>query len=123
MLTGIIDLVFEHQQKFYIVDYKSNFLGGDLQDYRPDRLRQAVLDRRYDLQYLLYTVALHRYLRQRLKDYQYRRHFGGVYYLFLRGMRPQLGPDSGVFHDLPDETLINWLDSGLLACEQGEKTA
>ena len=115
MITGIVDLVFEHQGRFHIADYKSNFLGGALADYAPDRLRQAVFDRRYDLQYLLYCLALHRYLRQRLPGYDYASHFGGVYYLFLRGMRPASGPRFGVHADRPDQALIDWLDRQLLA--------
>lgn len=115
MITGIIDLIFEHDGRFYIADYKSNFLGGALGDYAPDNLRQAVLDRRYDLQYLLYALALHRYLRQRLVDYDYGTHFGGVYYLFLRGMRPASGPRFGIHFDLPDRDLIDWLDRQLFA--------
>ncbi len=117
MITGIIDLIFEHDGRFYIVDYKSNFLGGALVDYAPDKLRQAVLDRRYDLQYLLYVTALHRYLRQRLTDYDYGTHFGGVYYLFLRGMRPASGPRFGIHFDLPEQALIDWLDRQLFAPE------
>ena len=115
MITGIVDLVFEHDGRFHIADYKSNFLGGALADYAPDRLRQAVFDRRYDLQYLLYCLALHRYLRQRLPGYDYATHFGGVYYLFLRGMRPASGPRFGVHADRPDQALIDWLDTRLLA--------
>lgn len=110
IITGIVDLIFEHNGKFYVADYKSNFLGGVLDDYQPENLRQAVFDRRYDLQYLLYTLALHRYLKQRLGDYCYDTHFGGVYYLFLRGMRPATGPAYGVFHELPDKALIETLD-------------
>ena len=123
MVNGIIDLVFEYQGKFYIADYKSNFLGGSLDDYLPDRLRQAVFDRRYDLQYLLYTLAVHRYLRQRLDNYRYSEHFGGVYYLFLRGMRPEHGPACGVFHDRPGEQLIEQLDSELFGTEGLEASA
>ena len=110
MVNGIIDLVFEYQGKYYIADYKSNFLGGQFSDYRPSGLEKAVLERRYDLQYLLYTLALHRYLGQRLQDYEYQLHMGGVYYLFLRGMRPPSGPDRGVYFDLPDRSLIEALD-------------
>ncbi len=110
IITGIIDLIFEHNGKFYVTDYKSNFLSGVLGDYRPENLRQAVFDRRYDLQYLLYTLALHRYLKQRLDNYYYDTHFGGVFYLFLRGMRPATGPAYGVFHELPDKALIETLD-------------
>ena len=97
MVTGIIDLVFEYEGRFYIADYKSNFLGGQFGDYERPGLEQAVYERRYDLQYLLYTLALHRYLRQRLRGYDYARHFGGIYYLFLRGMRPESGPACGVY--------------------------
>ncbi len=102
LLTGVIDLVFEYDGKFYLADYKSNFLGASLDDYRPQQLAQAMLDRRYDLQALLYSVALHRYLDQRLPDYDYERHFGGCYYLFLRAMRPQSGPRYGVHFERPD---------------------
>jgi exodeoxyribonuclease V beta subunit len=111
MVNGVIDLVFEHRGRFYIADYKSNFLGGRFADYDGDRLRVAVFERRYDLQYLLYTLALHRYLRRRLSDYDYERHVGGVYYLFLRGMRPQTGPNYGVFFDRPAIDLIEALDA------------
>ena len=110
MVNGIIDLVFEHEGKYYIADYKSNFLGGRLSDYSPPELKKAVLERRYDLQYLLYTLAMHRFLGQRLPDYRYNHHMGGVFYLFLRGMRPPSGPDRGVYFDLPDRALIEALD-------------
>ena len=110
MVTGIIDLVFEHEGRFYIADYKSNFLGGQFVDYERPGLEQAVYERRYDLQYLLYTLALHRYLCQRLRGYDYARHFGGVYYLFLRGMRPESGPACGVYFHRPDPALVETLD-------------
>ena len=99
LITGVIDLVFVHQGKYYLADYKSNHLGSSLQDYRPDRLKQAMVDRRYDLQSLIYTIALHRYLGRRIPDYRYEQHFGGCFYLFLRAMRPQSGPDRGVYFE------------------------
>ncbi|MDP1930260.1 MAG: exodeoxyribonuclease V subunit beta [Gammaproteobacteria bacterium] len=114
MITGVIDLVFEHDGRFYIADYKSNFLGSALTDYAPEQLRQGIFDRRYDLQYLLYVLALHRYLRQRIRDYDYVRHMGGIYYLFLRGMRPASGPRFGVHFDLPPLALIHELDTQVL---------
>jgi len=110
MITGIIDLVFEHEGKYYLADYKSNFLGASLYDYTPDKLQLAIYDRRYDLQYLLYSVALHRYLAKRVPDYHYELHFGGVYYLFIRAMRPQHGQQYGVFFNLPDYNRIVELD-------------
>lgn len=102
LITGVIDLIFEHEGKFYVADYKSNHLGHSFEDYTPDALSQAIIDRRYDLQYLIYSIALHRYLEKRVPDYQYETHFGGVYYLFLRAMRPEFGSTYGVFFKLPD---------------------
>ncbi len=87
-LKGFIDLVFEHDGKFYLLDWKSNHLGYGAEDYRQERLRDAMAEHGYYLQYLLYTVALNRYLRLRVPGYSYEQHFGGVYYLFVRGMRP-----------------------------------
>ena len=110
LLTGIIDLVFEHDGKFYLADYKSNFLGARLEDYRPAVLAQAMLERRYDLQAMLYSVALQRYLCQRLPDYTHERHFGGCYYLFLRAMRPDSGPRSGVHFERPGKTRLDAFD-------------
>ena len=111
LITGIIDLVFEHQGRYYVADYKSNFLGRKLQDYAPDKLQQAMLDRRYDLQSLLYSLALHRLLAQRLVDYDFETHFGGSYYLFLRAMRPAHGTDYGVHFDRPDQESIEAFDA------------
>jgi exodeoxyribonuclease V beta subunit len=110
MVNDVIDLMFEHRGRFSIADYKRNFLGGRIADYDGDRLRAAVYERRYDLQYLLYTLALHRYLRRRLCGYDYERHFGGVYYLFLRGMRPETRRTCGVYFERPAVDLIEALD-------------
>ena len=115
LVTGVIDLVFEHGGRYYLADYKSNLLGRRLEDYAPERLAAEIAARRYDLQYLLYTLALHRHLRLRLADYDYERHFGGVYYLFLRGMRPAHGPSRGVFHARPPAALVHALDTEIFA--------
>ena len=111
MVTGVIDLVFEHGGRYYIADYKSNFLGPDPQDYAQERLASAIRAHRYDLQYLLYTLALHRYLRTRLPGYDYRTHVGGACYLFLRGMRPEHGDRLGVYWAYPDPDLVAHLDT------------
>ncbi len=111
LLTGFIDLVFEHEGRFYVADYKSNYLGSTLEDYRPDRLAGAIIEHRYDLQYVLYSLALYRLLRLRLGDsWSYENQFGGIYYLFLRGMRREQGPQYGVYHTMPDFELIESLD-------------
>jgi exodeoxyribonuclease V beta subunit len=109
-MRGFIDLVVHFQGRFYVVDYKSNWLGPDLQDYQPEYLDNAMTAGCYHLQYLIYSVAVHRYLTWRLPDYDYNRHFGGVRYLFLRGMRPELGLKCGQFADRPPWPLIRTLD-------------
>ncbi|TPG10693.1 exodeoxyribonuclease V subunit beta [Rhodanobacter glycinis] len=86
MLKGFIDLVLEHDGRYYIVDYKSNWLGSDNAAYTVEAMRDSVLHSRYDLQYAIYTLALHRQLRARLPGYDYARHIGGVLYLYLRGV-------------------------------------
>ena len=86
MLKGFIDLIAEHQGRYYVIDYKSNWLGDSAAAYTPAAMRDATLQARYDLQYAIYTLALHRQLRARLPDYDYERHVGGVLYLYLRGV-------------------------------------
>lgn len=110
MLKGFIDLTFEYQGKFYIADYKSNHLGDTIQAYHYGALKQAISDHRYDLQYILYSLALHRYLAMRLPNYDYDTHIGGCYYLFLRGMSVQY-PGFGVYYDKPPKALILALDA------------
>ncbi len=111
-MTGVIDLVFEDKGRFYIVDYKSNFLGKTAGDYRGTKLQAAMMSHDYPLQYLIYTVALHRYLQHRLPQYEPEKHLGGVYYLFLRGMDPQWG-EAGIVYDRPELAMIQALDQYL----------
>ncbi|HKO91804.1 MAG TPA: 3'-5' exonuclease, partial [Polyangiaceae bacterium] len=99
-LRGYIDLVLLHDDRYFLVDYKANHLGDHASDYAPDGLGRAMLRGQYFLQYHLYALALHRYLGQRLRGYDFERHFGGVYYLFIKGMGPELG-QSGVFFEKP----------------------
>ncbi len=114
-IKGFIDLVFKFDDKWYIVDYKSNFLGSSYGDYSDDAMGDAMVEHHYFLQYHIYTVALDKYLMSRLKNYDYRTHFGGVLYLFIRGMRPQFDsrqnplPGPAVFFDYPDPDLIKEL--------------
>ncbi|AXV32702.1 exodeoxyribonuclease V subunit beta [Aeromonas hydrophila] len=105
MLKGFIDLVFEWQGRWYLLDYKSNHLGMSLADYSRSALEQAMAEHRYDLQYQLYSLALHRLLALRLPGYDFEQHFGGVFYLFLRGM-----PQGGIFHTRPSRELVLGLD-------------
>ncbi len=113
-LKGFIDLVFETQGRFYLLDWKSNYLGAQAADYDRSNIDQAMRDHGYHLQSLLYTVALHRYLQRRVKGYQYAAHFGGVIYLFLRGVRPHSkttdGAASGVYFHKPALAIVDQLD-------------
>ncbi|MCS0255506.1 exodeoxyribonuclease V subunit beta [Vibrio alginolyticus] len=108
MLKGFIDLVFEHQGKYYVLDWKSNHLGDDVTSYHGEALKSAMADHRYDLQYQIYALALHRFLHSRLANYQYEQHFGGVYYLFLRGMDGQ--SDHGIFAAKPTFEFLQEMD-------------
>ncbi len=114
-MRGFIDLVFEFAGKFYLVDWKSNYLGATIANYQREKLADSILAGFYSLQYHIYCLAVHMYLQNRLPRYRYASHFGGVFYIFLRGVRPDLGPDYGIYHDLPDLTTIELLRTKLLA--------
>ena len=107
MLKGFIDLVAEHDGRYYIIDYKSNWLGPDDAAYTPAAMRACVLAERYELQYVLYLLALHRLLTLRLPGYDYDRHIGGARYLFLRG---SAAPGRGIHAERPPRALIDALD-------------
>ncbi len=100
-LRGFIDLVFRHDGRFYVVDYKSNFLGARPRDYTRERLAASMAEHDYILQAHLYGLAVDRYLARRVTGYRYERDFGGALYLFLRGLDPARGPETGVFFDRP----------------------
>ncbi len=121
MLKGFIDLVFRHNGRYYLLDYKSNWLGESSEAYTREAMAAAMQSHRYDLQYQLYTLALHRYLRHRIADYDYERHFGGVIYLFLRGIEPG-NPQQGIFTTRPEAALIDKMDA-LFAGESQEVTS
>ena len=104
-LHGFIDLTARHDGRWYVLDYKSNRLGPDLAAYSEERIARSMRHHGYHLQYLLYLTALHRLLRLRLPEYDYDRDIGGAFYLFLRGMRPNV-PGSGVFRHRPSRACI-----------------
>jgi exodeoxyribonuclease V beta subunit len=127
-LTGSLDLVFRLPgDRFVLADYKTNKLGSPEDTlttwhYRPEALQEAMVAAHYPLQALLYAVALHRYLRWRLRDYDPAVHLGGVLYLFVRGMssvEPAPPGDSppGVWAWRPPgrlvETLSDLFDQGV----------
>ena len=107
-MKGFIDLVFEHDEKFYIIDWKSNWLGPDLQSYTQSEMAIEMERKFYNLQLNIYTVALHRFLGARLPGYKYDRHFGGAYYVFLRGVELTKS-DHGVFRARPEAEFVDQL--------------
>ena len=125
-LKGFIDLVFEHDGRFWVLDWKSNHLGERPADYGPAALEGAMQSHGYHLQHLLYTVALHRHLARSLPDYDYDAHFGGVLYLFVRGVRPGwlvAGQPAGVFRHRASRQVIEALDDLLAARVTAEGVA
>jgi exodeoxyribonuclease V beta subunit len=107
-LKGYIDLTFQFGGKFYLLDYKTNHLGNSVSDYQQEMLDEEMREASYDLQYHIYSIALHRFLKKRLSGYSYEEHFGGAFYLFLRGMN-QDGRE-GIYFDRPDYSTIQELD-------------
>jgi exodeoxyribonuclease V beta subunit len=116
LLGGSMDLVFEAGGRWHVLDYKSNRLEA----YDRARLEEAILGHRYDLQYSLYLLALHRLLRSRLKDYDYDRHVGGAVYFFVRGIG---SPGSGIFVDRPPRAMIEALDAAFQGGSRGEASS
>jgi exodeoxyribonuclease V beta subunit len=105
-MKGFIDLVFEHEGQYFVVDYKSNYLGPQAEHYQAVSLNEAMRQHDYPLQYLIYSLALHRYLKLRLPDYEPTKHLGGVAYLFIRGMSPEWGTAGVFFEHVPVEVLL-----------------
>ncbi|TVQ17513.1 MAG: exodeoxyribonuclease V subunit beta [Bacteroidetes bacterium] len=111
LMTGFVDLLFQHNNKYYILDWKSNYLGSTPEDYSPQALREAMKASNYTLQYTIYTIAVKRWLESRLPDFDYDRDFGGVIYLYLRGIRQ--GKDTGIYFNKPKAEKIRALDAML----------
>lgn len=107
-IKGFMDVVFEADGRFYLLDYKSNWLGDTPEDYAPGRLIDAMLAARYDLQMLLYLTALHRHLQDRLPDYDPAEHLGGALYLFVRGID---SPGQGVYFSPANPEAIAAMDT------------
>jgi exodeoxyribonuclease V beta subunit len=107
-MRGFIDLLFRIQDRYYIVDWKSNWLGNQPSDYGEDGMRACMLQHSYYLQYHLYTVAADLYLSRRIPGYEYDKQFGGVFYVFFRGLDPEK-PSRGIFYNRPSATLIKAL--------------
>lgn len=111
MMHGFIDLIFYRDGKYYVADYKSTHLGDNAESYHPEALQFSNQHHLYDLQYLIYSLALHRYLQRHVPDYDFDCHFGGVYYFYLRGMSPDFPTHSGVYFCQLPQLLVEQLDA------------
>lgn len=99
MLNGKMDMLFQMHGKYFILDWKSNYLGPQVADYAPDQLNHAMNHNHYHLQYHLYSIAAVKYLKSRLQNFDYDQDFGGVYYVFVRGVRAD--QTTGIFYAKP----------------------
>ncbi|MEE8416897.1 MAG: hypothetical protein V3S05_11530, partial [Desulfobacterales bacterium] len=113
-MKGYIDMVFKYDGRYYLLDWKSNFLGMSSADYNKDSIRTVMRDDFYILQYHIYTLALHQYLGLRMPDYRYETDFGGVFYLFIRGIDSDSGAGNGIYYDRPKIDLIHALGRTLI---------
>ena len=104
-VNGFIDLVFESNGRYYIIDWKSNDLGNSLNDYDGMGLAQSMFESHYYLQAAIYLLALDKFLSNRLPNYDFNKHIGGVFYLYVRGMNSDF-PGTGVYHMPPDKKVL-----------------
>ncbi len=95
IINGKMDMFFEHSGLYYLLDWKSNFLGDTTDFYQSEGLQTAMNENNYHLQYLIYTVAATKFLQSRLPTFNYETQFGGVVYVFVRGVR--VGQQTGIF--------------------------
>lgn len=116
MLKGFMDLVFEHDGRWWVADYKSNWLGPDDAAYGDAAIQASLLAHRYDVQAALYSLALHRLLRSRLPGYDPDTHLGGALTVYLRGAD---APGHGIWAVRPPRELIEALDALLRGPEEG----
>lgn len=107
IMTGKIDLFFRHNGKYYILDWKSNYLGETAADYSSEKMQEAMNENNYHLQYHIYSVAANKYLSSRLPDWDYDQGFGGVIYLFVRGVRK--GSNTGIYLARPEKDHVEKL--------------
>ena len=113
-MKGYIDMIFSYKGRYYLVDWKSNHLGSSPESYSQDALQATMETNYYILQYHIYALALHQHLRHQLSNYSYQKHFGGIFYIFIRGINELDGSENGIFYDRPESDLIHSLGHCLI---------
>lgn len=114
LMKGYLDVLFQHGGRYFIVDWKSNFLGAALENYQKGLLNTEMQKAFYVLQYHLYVLATHLHLKMKLPGYVYEKDFGGAFYIFIRGIDAARGPEFGIFEDRPDIRLVDALGKALI---------
>ena len=114
LMKGYLDVLFQHGGRYFIVDWKSNFLGKALENYQRGLLNTEMQKAFYVLQYHLYVLATHLHLKMKLPGYVYEKDFGGAFYIFIRGIDAARGPEFGIFEDRPDIRLVDALGKALI---------
>ncbi|CAL4322565.1 exodeoxyribonuclease V subunit beta [Buchnera aphidicola] len=97
IFTGSIDLIFKWKEKYYIADYKSDWLGKNAKFYTYKNLKKIVFKKKYYFQYYLYSVVIHRFLKKKIKNYNFKNNFGGIFYFFVRGISMKKTSKKGIF--------------------------
>jgi exodeoxyribonuclease V beta subunit len=113
-MKGYMDLVFFHKGRAYLLDWKSNYLGAEIESYGKKQLDQAMKHSYYFLQYYIYTLAVSRYLKLRNPAFNYKTDFGGIFYLFIRGIHPEIEKYAGIYYALPDLADLKALETTLI---------
>ena len=113
-MKGFMDMVFRYEDRYYLVDWKSNVLGASLEDYGSEGLARAMEEHFYNLQSMIYTLALNRYLKLRVRGYSYKKDFGGILYVFLRGVDPAKGSHYGIYRDKPAQDVVERLSEEMM---------
>ncbi|MGM0609301.1 MAG: hypothetical protein ACQESP_12905, partial [Candidatus Muiribacteriota bacterium] len=104
-ISGLADLIIKYENKYYIIDWKSSYLGEKINDYSYKKIEDNIIKRNYFIQYWIYSEALHKHLKNTIKNYSYQEHFGGVFYIYTRGVNPDY-PENGIyFTKLPEDFL------------------
>ena len=112
VMNGKMDLFFRYKDKYYILDWKSNFLGFTLNGYSSENIAEAMSENNYHLQYLIYTLSARLFLKNRERDFCYEKHFGGIIYVFMRGVR--INENTGLYITKPSEAVLNNLEELIL---------
>ena len=105
-MKGFVDLVLLYKGKYYLIDWKSNWLGDRYSSYDTENLELSMIEHEYFLQAAIYAESLKRYLKI-IDKRPFSEIFGGAIYLFLRGLGTDPSKKTGVYHFIPDLNLLN----------------